>query len=79
MALYDYGCRKCGKETEVCHPMREERRVVCPRCGARMRKLITETPHIQLNWKAWDRNETGSSRMLIRAGKRGKSTPMGTT
>lgn len=76
MPLYDYICNACLNDFEVQHRMDERPAVDCPKCGGPARKVIIGTPHVALNWKAYDRNETGSDRMVIRSGRRGKSAPM---
>ncbi len=43
MPLYDYGCKSCGKEKEVQHPISEigKIKVICDVCGQPMKKLLS--------------------------------------
>lgn len=76
MPNYDYQCNLCLNIFDVQHGMNDKPLVRCPECNGKARKVIVAFPHTQLNWKAHDRNDTGSSRMVIRSGRRGPSQPM---
>lgn len=71
MARYDYRCSPCGVTVEIERPMAaQEGTYQCPECR-RVMSRIYEFPHVELNWKAFDRNDTGSERMVLRAAKQG--------
>lgn len=72
MPAYDYMCNACQEIFDVTHPMGAHPVVDCPVCGGPARKVIIAYPHTMLNWKAHDRNDTGSDRMVIRSARRGK-------
>ncbi len=40
MARYDYECKECGAVREISHPMSQEPRIVCERCGSIMCRTI---------------------------------------
>ena len=46
MPLYEYLCESCGERTEMLHRFGDATEVVCPGCGAAMRKLPS-APSIQ--------------------------------
>lgn len=76
MPLYDYRCNDCGAEFEAVHSMFDNPRLPCPDCGLlHTRRLITTFPHTRMAWKAWDRNDTGSDKMVIRSARRGLTQP----
>lgn len=78
MALYDYRCQQCGNITEVWHLMSElPLNRHCPNCSGPLKRIITETPHVKLAWKAYDRADHGHDRMVIPAAKQGKPSPLG--
>lgn len=79
MPYYDFRCNDelCGEIFEAQLPMASAAKPACPVCaGSDVTKVILETPHVRLNWKAYDRNDTGSGRLVIRAGKAGRSSAM---
>jgi putative FmdB family regulatory protein len=39
--FYDYICDPCGAEFETFHKMTETPRIVCPKCGAPARKVVS--------------------------------------
>jgi len=76
MTRYDYRCLNCMEMVEVVKPMAQNaRQEPCPKCGKPMQRVY-EFPHTELNWKAYDRNDTGSDRMVIGAAHPGKIVPM---
>ena len=45
--LYDYECHKCGDGAEIIHAMKDNPRVPCPSCGAKMGRVILQAPNIR--------------------------------
>ena len=76
MPLYDFKCSECGRTAEVSLPMAQSSAPLSCNCGGRMHRIFTTYPHTELNWKAYDRNDTGSDRMVIGATHYGASRPM---
>ena len=77
MPLYDFRCKDCGIEEEVSRPMSASSvPITCAKCGGVMKRVFLSFPHTELNWKAYDRNDTGSDRMTIGAAHYGKIKPM---
>ena len=52
MPIYEYRCKKCGKETEVLVRSPEKPPTRCRECGGRLEKLIS-TSAIQFKGEGW--------------------------
>lgn len=74
MPAYDFACKKHGDFVQM-SKFSDVGSVVCPKCGQPARKVFRGTPHVRLNWKAYDARDTGSGELVIRAGKQGKPSP----
>ncbi len=40
MPVYDFRCRKCGRESEVAHAMGAPHPTVCPECGGELDRVF---------------------------------------
>jgi putative FmdB family regulatory protein len=52
MPIYEYRCKKCGKQTEVLVRSPEKPPTRCRECGGRLEKLIS-SPAIQFKGEGW--------------------------
>ncbi len=46
MPIYEYECLGCGKQCEVVQKFSDEPLSICPDCGGRMHKLISQTSFV---------------------------------
>ncbi len=60
MPIYEYECEGCGEVFEEWQKGFEEREVMCPRCGARAKRLISHTSFI-LKGSGWYVTDYGRS------------------
>jgi putative FmdB family regulatory protein len=74
--LYDFKCNDCGLVAELQRPMAQSSASFICSCGGQMHRIFTSYPHTELNWKAYDRNDTGSDRMIIGATHTGANRPI---
>ncbi len=58
MPIYDYGCARCGRITEVIHGIHETGPKFCPECGAEgtMRKGFA-TPAVHFKGAGWAKKD----------------------
>ena len=77
MALYDYRCKHCGRETEVEHGMQAKPRVKCPECGGPTERIITGFPVTWLRWGMATSADDGSPSHVLHSAARGKTSPAG--
>jgi len=63
MPIYEYRCQSCGKELEVTQRITEDPLSLCPSCGGRLQRLISNTGFILkgTGWYATDYARKGSS------------------
>jgi putative FmdB family regulatory protein len=56
MPIYEYGCMKCGKTHELMQKFSDAPLSVCPDCGGKVRKLISNTSFVLkgTGWYATD-------------------------
>jgi putative FmdB family regulatory protein len=52
MPIYEYRCKKCGKQTEVLVRSSDKLPTRCRDCGGRLEKLIS-SPAIQFKGEGW--------------------------
>lgn len=52
MPIYEYHCPSCGRHHEIMQKITEEPLAVCPACGKRMKKLISNTSFV-LKGSGW--------------------------
>ncbi len=52
MPIYEYVCDDCGKRCEVIQKITDQPLSVCPDCGGKMQKLISQTSFI-LKGNGW--------------------------
>ena len=52
MPLYEYQCESCGHRFEVIQKFSDAPIEVCPKCGAKVHKLIS-SPAIQFKGSGW--------------------------
>ena len=52
MPIYEYRCKKCGKQIEVLLRLSDKPPVRCRECGGRLEKLISPTA-IQFKGEGW--------------------------
>jgi putative FmdB family regulatory protein len=52
MPIYEYRCKKCGKQLEVLVRSSDKQPTRCRECGGRLEKLISQTA-IQFKGEGW--------------------------
>lgn len=52
MPIYEYRCKKCGKQLEVILKFSDKQPTRCRECGGRLEKLIS-SPAIQFKGEGW--------------------------
>ena len=52
MPIYEYQCQDCGHKLEVLHRVSNPPKKRCPKCGGRLKKMIS-APAIQFKGKGW--------------------------
>jgi putative FmdB family regulatory protein len=52
MPIYEYRCKKCGKQLEVLLRFSDKQPTRCRECGGRLEKLIS-SPAIQFKGEGW--------------------------
>ena len=52
MPIYEFRCKKCGKQIEVIQKISDKRPTRCKECGGRLEKLISP-PAIQFKGEGW--------------------------
>ena len=82
MPIYEYSCEGCGKQHEIMQKITDEPLSVCPDCGGKMKKMISNTSFV-LKGTGWYATDYASSRTSPKAsdsGNGGKSeTPAAKT
>ncbi len=75
MPIYEYRCQSCGKELEVTQRITEDPLALCPSCGGRLQRLISNTGFILkgTGWYATDYARKGSSSSREEKGSPSKS------
>ncbi len=76
MPIYEYKCKKCGKQFEVTQKITDEPLTECGSCRGELKKLITNTSFV-LKGKGWyvtdypsaDRKKALQERKLAKADK----------
>ena len=43
MPIYEYECKKCGRQMEVWQKISDQSLIKCERCNCKMRKLISQS------------------------------------
>lgn len=71
---YTYRCIVCRKVKTVSHGMLEEPAILCS-CAGRMRRVITGTAHVALNWKMPTSADDGHNELAIHASRNGVPSP----
>ncbi|HMK57306.1 MAG TPA: zinc ribbon domain-containing protein [Dissulfurispiraceae bacterium] len=56
MPIYEYGCTKCGKTHEIMQKFSDAPLSVCPDCGGKVKKMISNTSFVLkgTGWYATD-------------------------
>ena len=52
MPIYEYSCEKCGKHHEIMQKITEKPLTICPSCGGKMKKMISNTSFV-LKGSGW--------------------------
>ena len=52
MPIYEYGCHKCGKTTEITQKFSDQPLSRCPSCGGKVSKIISNCS-FQLKGSGW--------------------------
>jgi len=52
MPIYEYGCPKCGKTTEIMQKFTDQPLSRCPSCGGKVSKIISNCS-FQLRGSGW--------------------------
>jgi putative FmdB family regulatory protein len=52
MPIYEYKCEKCRKHHEIMQRITEKPLAICPSCGGKMKKLISNTSFV-LKGSGW--------------------------
>jgi len=52
MPIYEFRCKKCGKQIEVIQKFADKKPTRCKECGGRLEKLIS-SPAIQFKGEGW--------------------------
>ncbi|MBI4237351.1 MAG: zinc ribbon domain-containing protein [Deltaproteobacteria bacterium] len=60
MPMYEYGCKQCGKQTEVLQKMSDAPLTTCPDCGGTLERLISQTSFV-LKGGGWYKDGYGST------------------
>lgn len=69
MPIYEYECTKCKKHHEIMRKITEKPLTICPSCGGKMKKLISNTSFV-LKGSGWYATDYASSK-----GKGGAKDP----
>lgn len=77
MPVYTYRCLDCNEITEHFSPINAKKPPVvkCEYCDGPTRKIIMETPHCRMDWKAYSTEEDGM-KLVIRGGRAEMSSPL---
>ncbi len=59
MPLYEYHCRKCGKDFEILQKMSEEPKKKCDECGGTLEKLVSQSA-FHLKGTGWYKTDYAS-------------------
>jgi putative FmdB family regulatory protein len=56
MPIYEYKCEECGKDVEIMQRITECPLTICPNCGGKMKKMISNTSFVLkgTGWYATD-------------------------
>ena len=80
MPIYEYKCKSCGKHHEIMQKITDAPLTVCPDCGGKMKKQISNTSFV-LKGTGWyatdyasDRKKTAGTRTKGESGKTDKAT-----
>lgn len=46
MPVYEYSCEKCRKHHEIMQKITEKPLTICPNCGGKMKKMISNTSFV---------------------------------
>jgi len=46
MPIYEYSCEKCRKHHEIMQKITEKPLTICPNCGGKMKKMISNTSFV---------------------------------
>lgn len=46
MPQYDYRCEKCNNQEDITHPITDDPKIPCPRCGVFMYRAIGKVEYI---------------------------------
>jgi putative FmdB family regulatory protein len=52
MPIYEYKCASCGKHHEIMQKITEKPLAICPSCGGKMKKMISNTSFV-LKGSGW--------------------------
>ena len=52
MPIYEYECKTCGKNHEIMQKITDQPLSVCPDCGGKLRKIISNTSFV-LKGSGW--------------------------
>jgi putative FmdB family regulatory protein len=52
MPIYEFRCKKCGKQIEVFQKMSDKQPTRCKKCGGRLEKIVSQTA-FQFKGEGW--------------------------
>lgn len=71
MPIYEYECLSCGEVHEKIQKFSDEPMSVCPNCGGKLKKLISNTSFV-LKGTGWYKTDypSGDNKAAIESGKK---------
>ncbi|TAL22568.1 MAG: zinc ribbon domain-containing protein [Nitrospirae bacterium] len=71
MPIYEYECLSCGEVHEKIQKFADEPLTLCPKCGGKLKKLISNTSFV-LKGTGWYKTDyaSGANKAVIESGKK---------